>query len=153
MNRIRKIIRENLKEATEIGPDGKWSGKMSIEHDMDSIKSKLEEALENEYYGQILPRQEFGDFSLEYGGEDLHWVNSDETVSIDVDLFSEYQFALRLTLFKMVEYGEEGEYDVGEWRDIKTKAIPLDPSIMNADTEDILSTYIAELKKFIQEIQ
>lgn len=136
-------------EVMSIGPEGELSGKGNIDMEMDELISKLEEALEEKYY-----QTEIGGFTLEYGDEDLHWVTEDEDYSIEGHLFDRpnYNYNLPFTLYKIVDYGEEdGEYEAGEWRPIKTKDVPLDPSIMKAEIEDILSFYMMELSKFIKE--
>lgn len=123
-----------------------------MDKEMEKLQYALEAELSDEYYGQVLPMSEFGPFSLDYDDEGVHWVSENGNYLIDIELFKGNNFVMGITLFKAVEPGESGEYSIGEWKDLKHKEIPIDPSILRGHMEDIKDRYILELKKFIKEL-
>jgi hypothetical protein len=149
---IRRIIREILKEEISIGPGGEMSGKGEIEQEMEKYEYAFEAQLSSEFYGQTLPKSEVGDFTLDYDDEGVHWVHETGNYLIDIDLFKNNQFVMGITLYKIVEPGEEGELSLGEWKELKHKEVLLHPSILKGNYEDVSYKYMFELKKFIQEV-
>jgi hypothetical protein len=119
---------------------------------MEKYEYAFEAQLSSEFYGQTLPKSEVGDFTLDYDDEGVHWVHETGNYLIDIDLFKNNQFVMGITLYKIVEPGEEGELSLGEWKELKHKEVLLHPSILKGNYEDVSYKYMFELKKFIQEV-
>jgi len=145
-----------FKESFMVNDKGELVGVDSEAEDMDRISKELDDLLYDEYYEKWPLRHELRGFALEhnYDTDDITWVTENENYQIEVDLFHNHQYTLGITLYKKVSADDPDEnYEVGEWKDIQTEEVSLDPSIINGYIEDIKDKYLIELFNFIDGIE